>query len=239
MPPDLTASYTKDLSIELNGQKELIETFHFFTREGGFFRADEYLVIGGDYQYYLDVYSIGCTTPDFYLEHGEEMLEMGANQQDIVNTLLSLDMEDEAETRRVGRVAYRDFNFNDIGGAVVTAKQIKSAVIDHDFRGAGLASYIYKMLTEKHEHLVCDSIQSISGGSLWASSILSIADVRIYDTNKKKFVDVLGKMGLGVNGLIPWSSQHLTVQQIVEWGRNSSHEPRSHIVNIISRDGLY
>jgi hypothetical protein len=239
MPPDLIASYTKDLTIELFGQKELLETFHFFTREGGLFRADEYLVTGGDYHYYLDVYSVGCTSSDFYVEHGSDLLDMGVHQLDIVNTLLELDMEDELTTKRIGRIAYKDFNLIETDGTVFTAKQIKSAVIEPDFRGAGLASNIYRMLTEKHDNLVCDNIQSISGGSLWASSILAIAEVRIYDTNKNKFIDILGRMGRGINGFVPWSCQTLTAEQIIQWGREYSHSTCHHIVNVISKESLY
>lgn len=239
MPPDLIATYTKDLNIELFGGKELLETFHFFTKEGGLFRADEYLVTGGDYQYYLDVYSVGCTTEDFYIEHGSDLLDSGINQQDLVNTLLELDMEDELATKRIGRIAYKDFNFHELDGTTVTAKQIKSAVIDNDFRGAGLASNIYRMLTEKHDYIVCDNVQSIAGGSLWASSILTIAEVRIYDINKRKFVDILGRRGLGINGFVPWSCQALTAEQIMEWGRSYSHDTCHHIVNVISKDSLF
>jgi len=239
MPPDLIAAYTKDLKIELFGNKELLETFHFFTKEGGLFRADEYLVTGGDFQYYLDVYSVGCSTEEFYIEHGSDLLDSGVNQQDLVNTLLDLDMEDELRTKRIGRIAYKDFNFIEQDGIVVTAKQIKSAVIDNDFRGAGLASNIYKMLTEKHDHIVCDNVQSISGGSLWASSILTIAEVRIYDINKQKFVDILGRRGLGLKGAVPWSCHALTAEQIMEWGRSYSHDTCHHIVNVISKDTLY
>ncbi|MGM7822828.1 hypothetical protein [Yersinia enterocolitica] len=239
MPPDIIASYTKDLTIEPLGTKELIETFNFFTREGGLFRADEFLVTGGDYNYYLDVYSVACTTPGYYIEHGSDLLDQNIHQQDITNTLLELGMEDELLTKRIGRVAYRDFNFNESDGTVVTAKQIKSAKIDTDFRGAGLASNIYKMLTEKHDYLVCDNTQSIAGGSLWASSILAIAEVRIYDTQKGIFIDVLGRWGLGVNGIVPWSCQSLTTEQIIDWGRHHNSDVCHHIVNIISRDSLY
>lgn len=239
MPPDLISSYNKDLSIELFGQKVLLETFHFFTRDGGLFRADEYLITGGDYQYYLDVYSVACTTPDFYVDHGSDLLDSNIHQQDIVNTLLELDMEDELATKRVGRIAYKDFNFHDDDGAVVTAKQIKSAVIEPDFRGAGLASNIYRMLTEKHECLVCDNVQSIDGGSLWASSILAIAQVRAYDIQKKKFIDILGRYGLGINGAVPWSCHMLKAEEIERWGRNYSKETCHHIVNVISKNNLF
>jgi len=239
MPPDLVASYNKDLTIELFGQKELIETFYFFTREGGLFRGNEYLVTGGDYHYYLDVFSVGCATPDFYVEYGCELLDSGVDQIDIVRTLLELEMEEQENTKKIGRIAYNEFNLNESDGAVITAKQIKSAVIDPDFRGAGLARNIYRMLTEKHEYIVCDNIQSISGGSLWASSILAISEVRIYDTKKKSFVDILSRYGLGMNGSVPWSCQTLTAEQITEWGRNYSEETCHHIVNVISRSSLY
>ncbi|EJS8701724.1 MAG: hypothetical protein RSA22_12885 [Acinetobacter sp.] len=239
MPPDIVATYNKDLRIEPFGQKHLLEKFHFFTRDGGLFMADEYLVTGGDYQYYLDVYSVGCTTDGFYVDHGSDLEDSGASQEDIVNTLLSLEMEDELATKLIGRIAYKDFNVYELDGTTVTAKQIKSAVIEQDYRGAGLASNIYRMLTEKHGCLVCDNTQSISGGSLWASSILSIAEVRIYDTSSCRFIDVLGRMGLGRNGSVPWSCQTLTAQQIAEWGRAYNQQTCHHIVNVISRESLY
>ncbi|CQR18769.1 hypothetical protein ACS78V_20890 [Yersinia enterocolitica] len=239
MPPDLIATYNKDLRIAPIGTKEHLETFHFFTREAGLFRADEYLVTGGDYHYYLDVYCLGCTTQDFYVEYGSELDDQNIPQQDLVNTLLEQDMEDEMTTTLIGRIAYKDFNFTENDGRVLTAKQIKSAVIDNDFRGAGLASHIYRMLTDKHEYLVCDNMQSLAGGSLWASSIVSIAEVRIYDIQSNAFIDTLGKGGIGHSGVIPWSCQTLTIEQIEEWGRSFNPKACHHIVNIISRDNLY
>jgi len=238
MPPDIIPSYTKDLAIELSGQRQHLETFHFFTREGGLFRAEEFLLAGGDYQYYLNVYSVGCSTQDFFIEHGSELMDQLVPQHDIVHTLLSLGMEDVALTRKIGRVAYKDMNLNDGSRGTITAKQIKSAVIDPDFRGAGLASNIYKMLVTKHDYLVCDNMQSISGGSLWASSILTLGEVRIYDIRANKFIDVLGKRGMGVGGCIPWSCQTLTVEQIEQWGRTYNPDACHHIVNVISRESL-
>ncbi len=239
MPPDIIPTYTKDLTIELFGTRRHLETFHFFTREGGLFRADEYLLSGGDYQYYLDVFSVGCTTPDFYHEHGSDLMDQNVPQHDIVHTLLSLQMEAPQDTKKIGRIAYKDMNLNDDGDILLTAKQIKSAVIDPDFRGAGLASNIYKMLANKHEYLVCDNLQSISGGSLWASSILTIGEVRIYDTRRSKFIDVLGRGGRGIGGNVPWSCQTLTAEQIEEWGRFYNPDACHHIVNVISRESLY
>ena len=239
MPPDIIPSYTKDLTIELSGTREFLETFHFFTREGGLFRADEYLLGGGDYQYYLDVFSVGCTTPDFFVEHGSDLMDQNVPQHDIVHTLLSLQMENPEKTIKIGRIAYRDMNLNDGIHGVLTAKQIKSAVIDVDYRGAGLASSIYRMLATKHEYLVCDSMQSISGGSLWASSILTIGEVRIYDIRRSLFIDVLGRGGRGIGGNIPWSCQTLTAEQVEQWGRAYSVDACHHIVNVISRASLY
>lgn len=241
MPPDLIATYTKDLSIELSGSKELLEIYHFFTREGGLFRAHEYLLSGGEYQYYLDVYSVGCSTLDFYIEYGSSLLDDYVHQANVVNTLLNLNMEDESKTTLIGRVAYQDFNFIESKQSISenTGKQIKSVIIGNDFRGAGLARSIYRILIEKYQYLVCDNIQSIDGGSLWASSVLSIGKIRVYDTKIKKFIDTLGKRGLGISGFAPWSCQSLTASQIVEWGRPYNQDACHHIVNIISRDDLY
>jgi hypothetical protein len=74
---------------------------------------------------------------------------------------------------------------------------------------------------------------------LWASSILSIGEVRIYDTKKTQFIDVLGRLGLGISGTVPWSCQALTIDQIEQWGRRYNEEACHHIVNVISKERLY
>lgn len=238
MPPDLIGSYNKDLTIELEGTRSHLDTNFFFTTEGGLFRADEYILSNGWYHYYLDVFQVGCTTPDFYVNHGSNLYDQGMPHDDIVANLLSLDMEDKSETKKIGRIAYKNMLLQD-AGFVISAMQIKSAMIDSEYQGAGLARNIYKLLIIKHDCIVCDNIQSISGGSLWARSILSIGDVRIYDTQLNAFVDVLSKEGKGVGGLIPWSCQTLTVAQIEEWGRAFNPDCCHHIVNVISKDALY
>lgn len=239
MPPDLFATYFADLNIAPIGSKELIGNFHFFTREGGLFRACEHLVTNGDYHFYLDVYSVGCTEDDFFTTQGEDMMDDGVHQDDIVRTLLSFEMEDEIKTKRVGRIGYSDFNFTEIDGHIATGKQIKSAEIDQDYRGAGLASNIYRMLVNKYEHVICDNMQSIAGGSLWASSIITVGEVRVYDSRRCKFIDVLGRGGKGVEGSIPWGCHNLTASEIEQWDRPYSTDPRHHIVNIISRENLF
>jgi hypothetical protein len=238
MPPDLIGNYNKDINIELDGVKKHLETSFLFTREGGLFRVDEYVLNGGVYHYYLDIYSIGCSEPDVYLDFGTDLDDQGIRHDDIVQNLLSLNMEDERRTKKIGRVAYKDMLLQD-NGFVLSAKQIKSVVIDEDYRAAGLARNIYKTLTMKYEYIVCDNTQSISGGSLWASSILSIGEVRIYDTRLNAFVDVLAKEGKGIGGLIPWSCQTLTAKQIVEWGRSFNPDSCHHIVNVLNKDALY
>ncbi|EPG2186040.1 TPA: hypothetical protein I3790_003635 [Enterobacter cloacae] len=239
MAPALIPTYSKDLSITPFGEKLLIETFYFFTLEAGLLRADEYIVTAGDYHYYLDVYQLGCTTDDFFQDHGEQLLDSGASMQDIVNTLLSFDMVDENKTIKIGRIQYNDFNFIEENGQTMTGKQIKSAVINPDFQSTGLARFIYVMLTKKHEYLICDNVQSVAGGALWASSILRIAVVRIYDSKTKKFVDVLGHGGRGFSGLIPWSSQNLSIDDVVRWGRALDDKNCCrHIVHVICKDRL-
>ncbi|MDI6537159.1 hypothetical protein QMA77_09470 [Pantoea ananatis] len=238
MPPDLIGSYTKDLTIELEGQRGHLDTCYFFTSDGGLFRVDEYVLSGGSYQYYLDIYAVACTTPDFFIEHGCDLTDQGMPHDDVVENLLALDMEDIAHTKKIGRIAYKDILLQD-SGFVTPAKQIKSVVIDKDYRAAGLARNVYKMLALKHGYIVCDNTQSISGGSLWASSILTLGEVRIYDTRVNKFLDVLAKEGRGKSGLLPWSCQTLTIEQIAEWGRNFNPDSCHHIVNVLSRDSLY
>lgn len=239
MSPVLDSSYSRDLSVSPYGDKKLIETFHFFTAEIGLLRADEYIVTGGEYQYYLDVYKLGCTSGDFFLEHGCDLLDENVPMQDLVNTLLDQQMVDDDKTIRIGRIGYNDFNFTEDNGQVMTGKQVKSAMIANDFQSSGLGREVYKMLTRKHEYLICDNVQSIAGGSLWASSIIRIAEVRIYDIKLGKFIDLLDNGGRGVSGTLPWSCEHLTIDEIIKWGREYD-KTRSchHIVNIICKDRL-
>jgi hypothetical protein len=138
MAPALIPSYSKDLSITPFGEKLLIESFYFFTLEAGLLRADEYIVSAGEYQYYLDVYQLGCSTDDFFLDHGLDLIDMNIPMQDIVNTLLALDMVDDNKTIRIGRIQFNDFNFIEENGQMMTGKQVKSAVIAPDFQSAGL-----------------------------------------------------------------------------------------------------
>lgn len=240
MAPALISSYSKDLSITPFGEKHLIETFHFFTPDAGLLRANEYVVSEGEYQYYLDVYQLGCSTDDFFLEHGNDLLDQEVPMQDLVGTLLALDMVDDDKTVRIGRIQYNDFNFIEDNGQVRTAKQVKSAVIAEDFQSAGLAREIYKMLARRHEFLVCDNVQSIAGGALWANSIIRIADVRIYNSQTQTFVDFLGQGGRGLAGTLPWSAHDLSLDDILRWGRSyDSENCCRHIVNVICKDKLF
>ncbi|HHH0485785.1 TPA: hypothetical protein ACPZO0_002156 [Yersinia enterocolitica] len=239
MPPDLIPEYNKDLSISLFGDKRLIESFYFFTRDAGLLRADEYIVSGGDYHYYLDVYLLGCQTEGFFIEHGCDLDDDGVPMTDLVHTLLELDMVDDNRTKKIGRVAYNDFNFIEEGGYTLTGKQIKSAVIDRDFQSAGLAREVYKMIVKKHDFLVCDNVQSIAGGALWASSIIRIAEIRIYDSQQKTFLDTLGPEAKGISGTLPWSCQHLSVDEIMnKWKRPFDDKCCRHIVHVIYKDKL-
>jgi hypothetical protein len=40
------------------------------------------------------VYQLGCSTDDFFLDHGFDLNDMNIPVQDVVNTLLALDMVD-------------------------------------------------------------------------------------------------------------------------------------------------
>lgn len=40
------------------------------------------------------MYQLGCSTDDFFLDHGFDLNDMNIPVQDVVNTLLALDMVD-------------------------------------------------------------------------------------------------------------------------------------------------
>ncbi|MQL47508.1 hypothetical protein GEA64_05665 [Photorhabdus khanii] len=240
MAPNLISSYSKDLSKKPSCvSSNIIDEFYHLSPEDDLLKIIEYALAGSEYNYYLEIIYMGCSTPDFYSEHAECLRKCGYSTERIIDELLSLDMHESSEDALVGRVSYNDFNFVD-KEITQTGKQIKGVYIDIDYQRAGLASSIYNILLLKHRYLICDSIQSLSGGSLWAGSIIKLGEVRIYDVIEKKFLDVLTPHGVGVNGVVPWSALDLPVSELPKWEpRPLSPESCHHIVNIISKDKLY
>ncbi|MGJ0578476.1 hypothetical protein ACR71G_10335 [Xenorhabdus bovienii] len=241
MAPNLISSYSKDLSKKPSyvSKSVIDEYYHLSLEDDDLLKITEYALVGSEYHFYSDIIYMGCTTSGFYSEHAENLRECKYCTDQIIEELLSLDMHEPSEDILIGRIAYNDFNFVEHGLAK-TGKQIKGVYIDTDFQGAGIASSIYGSLLSKHEHIVCDNIQSLSGGSLWASKLIKLGEVRIYDVAKKTFSDVLTPHGIGMNGIIPWSAIDLPFSELSKWGEKPlSTESCHHIVNIISKDKLY
>ncbi|MBE8597932.1 hypothetical protein [Xenorhabdus sp. BG5] len=240
MAPDLNDSYTKNLSIKpYSIREEVIEKFYHLSMGGDLLEVIEYLLIGGDCHNYIEIIRLGCSTEEYYKECAFEMRDSGHNDSEIINYLLALDMRNTDDDDLIGRIAYSDFDFYE-NGIKKTGKQIKGAFISPEYHMAGLGRALYKSLVLKHEHLICDNIQSIAGGSLWASGMIKLADVRVYDTVKREFIDRLDKGGVGVGGIKPWSATRLPMRELSRWEPNSiSHDSCHHIVNIISKDNLY
>ncbi|MBS9437117.1 hypothetical protein EAE91_08000 [Photorhabdus noenieputensis] len=240
MAPDLNDSYIKDLSRKPDCIKEeIVEKFYHLSKDGDLLEVIEYLLSGGEYHYYIGIIRLGCFTEDYYKSQSLEMLDSGYDEQEIIQYLIDLDMNNPDEDELIGRIAYNDFNFYD-DGIKKTGKQIKGAFISPDYQAAGLGRSIYRRLVLKHNHIICDNIQSVAGGTLWASGIIALADVRVYDTMRHKFIDVLTEGGIGINGVKPWSVTHLSMSELSRWEPNSmSHDCCHHIVNIISKDKLY
>ncbi|OWO80555.1 hypothetical protein B5C26_17375 [Photorhabdus luminescens] len=240
MAPNLISSYSKDLSKKPSCvSSNIIDEFYYLSPEDDLLKIIEYALAGSEYDYYSEIIYMGCSTPDFYSEHAEYLRKCGYRTKRIIDELLSLDMHESSEDVLVGRILYNDFNFID-NGITQTGKQIKGVYIDIDYRRVGLASSIYNSLLLKHRYLICDNIQSLSGGSLWAGSIVKLGEVRIYDVIRKKFLDVLTPRGVGVNGVVPWSVLDLPISELSKWEpRPLSPESCHHIVNIISKDKLY
>ncbi|MBS9441643.1 hypothetical protein [Photorhabdus heterorhabditis] len=237
MAPNLISSYSKDLSRKPSCVSEnIIDEFHHLSLEDDLLKITEYALIGSEYHYYSEIVYVGCSTSNFYSEYAEHLKECGYSSERIINELLSLDMHEGSEDTLIGRIAYNDFNFVD-KGITKTGKQIRAIEISEDFRRSGLARSIYNTLLLKHGHIICDNIQSLAGGSLWASGIIKLGDVRIYDVIKKQFIDVLTPYGIGINGIIPWSALDLPVSELSKWDpRPLSPKSCHHIVNIISKD---
>ncbi|KGM29913.1 hypothetical protein KS18_03360 [Photorhabdus luminescens] len=237
MAPDLNDSYTKDLSRKPDCIKEeIVGKFYHLSKGGDLLEVTEYLLSGSEYHYYIGIIRLGCFTDDYYRSQSLEMLDSGYSEGEIIQHLIDLDMHNPDEDELIGRIAYNDFIFYDCG-IKKTGKQIKGAFISSDYQAAGLGRSIYRRLVLKHDYIICDNIQSVAGGTLWASGIITLADVRVYDTIRHEFVDVLTEGGIGINGVEPWSATHLSMSELSRWEPNSiSHDCCHHIVNIISKD---
>ncbi|MEI9716310.1 hypothetical protein [Moellerella wisconsensis] len=240
MAPNFTSSYSKDLNRKPECEREdEIESFYYLTSEGDLLMITEYALTGSEFHYYSKIVALGCTTEGFFADYSAQMRGLRFSDEHIVGELLELGMHDEEEDILIGRVAYNDFTFFD-GSVMKTGKQIRGVAILDDYQAGGIARNVYKCLLMKHEYIVCDSWQTIGGGSLWASGMTSIGEVRIYDTIKKKFIDVLSNTGCGYKGIIPWSAEGLSQSDIAKWEpRKLSMDPCHHIVNIISKDRIY
>lgn len=240
MSPNFTASYSKKLNQKPECDSEAeIDSFHYLTREGDLLKITEFALTGSEFHFYSQIIALGCSTEGFFASHATELRGLKFSDEHIIGELLSLEMHDEDEDTLVGRVAYNDFTFYD-GKVIKTGKQIRGIEIIGDYQLTGIAKSVYKCLLMKHEYIICDNIQTIGGGALWASGMTSIGEVRIYDAIQKKFVDVLTGHGCGLNGVIPWSAQGLTQMDMSRWEpRKLSMESCHHIVNIISKDKIY
>lgn len=241
MTPNFTKSYSKNLKHKPFSNSETeIDTYHYLSSDGDLIKVTEYALIGGEFNYYCELVAMGCGTEDFYSDHTMALRKARLKEWQIIEELLSLDMHQPSEDILIGRVAFNDFNFYD-GSALKTGKQIRGIEILGSHQGVGVAKQIYKHLLLKHDYLVCDHVQTILGGRLWAQGMIKIGEVRIYDCIKKQFVDVLTPYGDGVKGTIPWSAIGLDQYDMAKWGAKMKLSPEScqHLVHIISKDKLY
>ncbi|TDB48221.1 hypothetical protein [Photorhabdus khanii] len=241
MAPNFTKSYSKNLKCKpFSASEAKIDTFHCLSSDGDLVKVTEYVLIGSEFDYYCELVAMGCGTEDFYSDHASTLKNAGLKEWQIIEELLSLDMHQPSEDSLIGRVAFNDFNFYD-GGVLKTGKQIRGIEILSSYQGVGVAKQIYKCLLFKHDYLICDHIQTILGGRLWAQGMIKIGEVRVYDCTKKQFVDVLTPYGHGIKGVLPWSAVGLDQYDMALWGSKMKLSPEScrHLVNIVSKEKVY
>ncbi|MBD2806353.1 hypothetical protein ID855_16945 [Xenorhabdus sp. ZM] len=241
MAPNFTKNYSKDLKRKpFSTSETIIDTFHYLSSDGDLVRVIEYALIGSEFDYYCELVEMGCGTEDFYSHHTATLKNAGLKEWQIIEELLSLDMHEPNEDLLIGRVAFNDFNFYD-DGILKTGKQIRGIEVLINYQGVGIAKQIYKCLLSKHDYLICDNMQTILGGRLWAQGMIKIGEVRVYDCTEKQFIDVLTPYGRGIKGILPWSADGLDQHDMALWGSEMklSMESCHHLVNIISKDKLY
>lgn len=223
MAPSLIGDiYAKDLS-----QLPSFPGGCFVSREHCFLLPDDEIILrltettynNADYDHIAEIEEIAFTSPDFIVQHIDELRQQGHDDATIVGMIMALEMEDETASREViARFAYDDFAFVDLNGHSAQGKQIRGAFVTPSRAGVGLAGQVYRQLTIMHKHLACDNSQTVYGAALWASTIRNVAGrVDIYNVAKHQYVEELSGGARGVNGCIPWDIGRLSPLHLGIW----------------------
>lgn len=241
MAPSLIGdNYSKDLSrLPLSpGGSSVSNIFYALIEDDTLLRITEHTYAFGDYQFYAVVERLGSYDRNFFHEEVQRLrTDEKQTDEQIIEHLLSMNMEDSIFTKVIGRFAYQDYTFTERDGSCVVGKQIKGAFLEPDSAGQRIAGIVYTQLIKEYDYLICDNSQTVYGAILWAFTMRLIGRVDIYDSVKQEFVEELGEKGTGVNGFIAWDIGSLLPKNLGRW-TPYPYDPDNgscyHIVHVIS-----
>ncbi len=218
--------------------------FYFISRGFDLIRFTEYELVDSAYERCIVGECLESCDPDYQEQEVKRLKRAGYTPLEIGAEIESYKLHVGQPVQTVFRVAYCEFPIKDKSGIKVSAKQIRGVFTHADYMGLGIASFAYLYLVDKYQYLVCDTLQTVKGATLWAVSMRKHGLVEIYDTKNENFIEELGEDACGVSGFIPWDigkSDGGQMRRREEWGTNKINLTPgacTHIVNILSKRSM-
>lgn len=162
------------------------------------------------------------------------------SEENVIHCIRSIvgESEDDDEIQ-IARFVYKDFLFRSRAGTE-TGIQIKGAFVQPSKEKKTMARTVNAFLLNWYRHIISDNHQTVFGAKIWASGMLQVGRVQVYDDTQKHFVDILAQGGIGIDGFKPWDALRLSEQQISHWNPNAlSIDPADKILAIVSAIDRY
>lgn len=202
-------------------------------------RLTEWKLVDSPYAYCVTVSIVGGEDNEWLREIALELYLEGHSEEDIIDKIRALVGKVENDDKQIARFVYRDFIFRTQAGNDCGI-QIKGAFVEATKEKKAMARTVYAFLLNWHRHVISDDHQTVYGAKIWASGMIQVGRVQVYDDSQKHFVDILTQGGVGVGGLKPWDALLLNEQQISHWNPNAlSIDPADQILAIISAVDCY
>ncbi|HKS33369.1 MAG TPA: hypothetical protein VJS14_06540 [Enterobacteriaceae bacterium] len=243
MGPSIIASYTKDLDSFPDCDFRVINRVgYFISPVFDVLRLKEWKLANSPekYSYCATVSIVGGEENAWLRELALDRRMDNRSEEDVIHYIRSIVDESElGDEKQIARFVYTDFIFRTQAGTDAGI-QIKGAFVEPSKEKKAMARTVYAFLLNWYRHIISDNHQTMYGAKIWASGMLQVGRVQIYDDIQKHFVDILAQGGIGIDGFKPWDALRLTEQQISHWNPYAlSIDPADKILAIVSAVDRY
>lgn len=243
MGPSIIVSYTKDLNSFPDCDFRIKHRVgYLISPVFDVLRLTEWKLTNSPekYSYCVTVSIVGGEDNAWLRELALDLRLDDKSEEDVIHYIRGLvgESEDDHETQ-IARFVYKDFLFRTRAGTE-TGIQIKGAFVQPSKEKKAITRTVYAFLLNWYRHIISDNHQTVYGAKVWASGMLQVGRVQVYDDTQKHFVDILAQGGIGIDGFKPWDALRLTEQQISHWNPNAlSIDPADKILAIASAVDRY